>query len=120
MRTSSCSPCALPTSVLEMGPFALGSDDEDEISGPVDCTEPMRRPSGELCSLSGIEKVVVLAEEQAEAPADDVEPVMAVVHLHSRWRRPSSRSDVHLVGAQPPTMPATGEGPDGQPVEAAR
>ena len=54
--------------MLEMGPFALGSDDEDEVGGPVDCTEPMRRPSGELCRLSGIEKVVVLAEEQAEAP----------------------------------------------------
>src|SRR5918999_3235991 len=115
MRTSSCSPCALLTSVLEMGPFALGSDDEDEVGGPFDCTEPMRRPSGELCRLSGIEKVVVLAEEQAEAPADDVEPVMAVVHLHFRRRRPSARNDVDLVGAQPPTVSTICEGPDGQP-----
>jgi hypothetical protein len=62
---------------VEVQPLALRPDDQDEFDGAVDRAEPVRCPGGELDGLARLDREVLIAEQQAQAPVEDVEPVVA-------------------------------------------
>ena len=56
-----------------MQPLSLGADDHDELEGPFDCAEPVRRPRRELDRLSRFDNEGLVAQQQPQAAIEDVE-----------------------------------------------
>jgi hypothetical protein len=54
---------------VEVQPFALGSEDRNELHGAFDRAEPVGCPSRELDRLTWLDGEVLLAEQQTQAAA---------------------------------------------------
>lgn len=81
-------------------------------------TEPMRCPGIELRGFARAEHEVLLAENQTEPPAEDVEPLVSVMGLRVGCLWPSPRRDHMFEGLE--STGAAGEWEDGHSLAGER
>src|SRR5688500_18465213 len=82
----------------QVGSFALPAEEAEDLHRrAVRAAEPVRDAGVELRGLAGGQHQVLVTEDQAQATAEDVDPLVALVGLLLRRSRPVRR-DEELVG----------------------
>src|ERR1700704_4052603 len=85
-----------------MHALTLRAEEAEEFDGRcAGSPEPVRDAGVELGRLTRSQQKVVLAENNPQLAAQDVQPLVALVHLQMRLLARATRGDNHLVRLQP-------------------
>src|SRR6187551_699598 len=106
------------TSGVQVDALARGPEDRDQFDLLVDRAEPVRGPGRELDGLTRLGDEVAVAEDQAQASRDHVEPLVALVNGELLRGLTAAGLDDDLEHPRPPRF--TAELPHGHPVMTLR
>ena len=106
---------------MQVGAFAVGSEDGDQFDRAVDSAEPVRGVRGKLDCVAGFDDQVLFSEDEAHSSVEDVLPVVTLVDAElGTWGwPPAPAGDPNLERTQPAGGPV-GERPHRQPVTGDR
>ena len=95
-------PLALCGACTHMHALTLRAEEAEEFDGRrAGSPEPVRDAGVELGRLTRSQQKVVLAENNPQLAAQDVQPLVALVHLQVRFLAGATRGDDQLVRLQP-------------------
>ena len=106
---------------MQVGAFAVGSEDSDQLDRAVDSAEPVGGVRGKLDCFAGFDDQVLFSEDEAHSSVEDVHPVVTLMDAElGTWGWPlASAGDPDLERPQPAGRPV-GERPHRQPVTSDR